>query len=206
MANNLLVKDANGTPREIKTLEAGGVHTPIHHSEGPLTNVELRATPLPVLGPATNTELRATPLSVAGPLTDGQLRANPINVAGPLTDGQLRATAVDVKLPAGSVITALPSPLWPLSSRLYAVSTLVTSITNIPAGAVGARIFPIDHPIYYNLNADPAVPSTGAFSPGGFILGNTTREQLWTLPVASLRLVASESVSVWIEFLKKEGA
>lgn len=59
---------------------------------GPLTDTELRATPVPVSGTVTAT----------GPLTDTQLRATPVPVSGtvtatgPLTDTQLRATPVPV--------------------------------------------------------------------------------------------------------------
>jgi len=78
---------------------------------GPLTDTQLRATPVPISGTVstgglTDTQLRATPVPVSGtvtatgPLTDTQLRANPVPVSGtvtatgPLTDTQLRATAV----------------------------------------------------------------------------------------------------------------
>jgi hypothetical protein len=63
---------------------------------GPLTDAELRATPVDVLGPVTDAELRATPLPVLGPLTDVELRATPVDVLGPLTNTELRATPVDV--------------------------------------------------------------------------------------------------------------
>lgn len=51
---------------------------------------------VPVTGPLTDTQLRATPVPVSGPLTDTQLRATPVPVSGPLTDAQLRATPVPV--------------------------------------------------------------------------------------------------------------
>lgn len=75
---------------------------------GPLTDAQLRAIPVPVsgtvtaTGPLTDTQLRATPVPVSGtvtatgPLTDTQLRASAVPVSGPLTDAQLRATAVPV--------------------------------------------------------------------------------------------------------------
>lgn len=68
---------------------------------GPLTDAQIRATPLPVTGTVatgglTDTQLRAAPVPVSGPLTDTQLRANPVPVSGPLTDAQLRATRVPV--------------------------------------------------------------------------------------------------------------
>lgn len=71
---------------------------------GPLTDTELRATPVDVLGPLTDTELRATPVDVLGPLTDTELRASPVAVTGPLTDTELRATPVPVS------VSSLPLP------------------------------------------------------------------------------------------------
>lgn len=54
---------------------------------GPLTDAELRATPVDVLGPLTDAELRATPVDVLGPLTDAELRASPV----PVTFGTILA-------------------------------------------------------------------------------------------------------------------
>lgn len=51
---------------------------------------------LPVVGPLTDAELRATPVDVLGPLTDAELRATPVDVLGPLTDAELRASPVPV--------------------------------------------------------------------------------------------------------------
>jgi hypothetical protein len=78
--------------------EAGttGFSRPVVKALGPVTDAELRATPVPVSGPLTDTELRATPVPVSGPLTDTELRATPVPVSGPLTDTELRATPVPV--------------------------------------------------------------------------------------------------------------
>lgn len=62
---------------------------------GPLTNTQLRATPVPTTA-LTDTELRNAPIGVTGPVTDTQLRAAPVDVAGPLTDTELRATPVPI--------------------------------------------------------------------------------------------------------------
>jgi hypothetical protein len=51
---------------------------------------------VPVSGPLTDTQLRATPVDVLGPLTDAELRATPVDVLGPLTDAELRASPVPV--------------------------------------------------------------------------------------------------------------
>lgn len=88
---------------------------------GPLTDAQLRATPVPISGTIatgglTDMQLRASAVPVSGtistglsqPLTDTQLRANPVPVSGtvtantgltqPLTDLQLRASDVNVSL------------------------------------------------------------------------------------------------------------
>lgn len=71
--------------------------------------------PLPVSGPLTDAQLRATPVPVSGTvstngLTDAQLRASPVPISGTvvtggLTDTQLRATPVPVSVSS----SALPS-------------------------------------------------------------------------------------------------
>lgn len=90
---------------------------------GPLTDVQLRATPVPVSGtvtantglsqPLTDTQLRNTPVPVSGtvstglsqPLTDAQLRAVAVPVSGPLTDAQLRAAPIDVNTDLDAIIS-----------------------------------------------------------------------------------------------------
>jgi len=79
--------------------------------EGPLTDAELRASPISatVTGSVTtngltDVELRASPIAVSGSvttngLTDAQLRASPVSVSSDsLTDAQLRASAISVSL------------------------------------------------------------------------------------------------------------
>lgn len=74
---------------------------------GPLTDTQLRATPVPVSGPLTDVQVRATPLPVSGTVTitdgsgpvtvDGTVGVSgSVAVTGPLTDTQLRATPVPV--------------------------------------------------------------------------------------------------------------
>lgn len=105
----------NSRPLPVINLDgSGNVASPLTDTElratpvpvsGPLTNAQLRATPVPVSSSAlTDTELRATPVPVSGPITDGQLRASPVPVSGPLTDAQLRAVAVPVS------VASLPNP------------------------------------------------------------------------------------------------
>jgi hypothetical protein len=76
-----------------------------------LTDIELRASPVPVSGPLTDSELRASAVPVSGPLTDAELRATAVPVLGPLTDSELRATPVPVSfsstpLPSGAATEA----------------------------------------------------------------------------------------------------
>jgi hypothetical protein len=70
---------------------------------GPLTNTELRATPVPISGTVdtglvqslTNTELRATPVPISGTIDTGLVQG--------LTDTELRATALNVKVGTGDL-------------------------------------------------------------------------------------------------------
>lgn len=127
---------------------------------GPLTDVQLRATAVPVSGtfwqatqpvsgPLTDTELRATPVPVSGPLTDAQLRAVAVPVSGtfyqatqpvsgPLTDTELRATAVpvsgpltDAQLRASAVPVSAAS--LPLPTGAATEATLAAASAKLPA-------------------------------------------------------------------------
>lgn len=56
----------------------------------------------PVSGPLTDAQLRATPVPVSGGfLTDAQLRASPVPISGALTDAQLRASPIEVIVTSG---------------------------------------------------------------------------------------------------------
>lgn len=86
----------------------------------PLTDTQLRATPVPVSGtitantgltqPLTDTQLRATPVPVSGPLTDTQLRATPVPVSGTVSVGNFPGTqaisAAALPLPTGAATSA----------------------------------------------------------------------------------------------------
>lgn len=98
---------------------------------GPLTDTQLRASAVPVSGPATDTQLRATALPVSGPATDAQLRATALPVSGPATDAQMRATPIPVQPPQPS--TGTPS------SVTVGTSTATLSAAN--AGREGGTIF-----------------------------------------------------------------
>ncbi len=81
---------------------------------GPLTDVELRATPVPVSATFTPSGTQdvnivsTITVPVSGPLTDVQLRATAVPVSGPLTDTQLRAAVVPVtEAGANATVTQL---------------------------------------------------------------------------------------------------
>ena len=89
---------------------------------GPLTDVQLRATAVPVSYAALLTELQlkadlTETQPVSGPLTDVQLRATAVPVSGtvtatgPLTDTQLRASAVPISL-AIAPTTPVTGTFW----------------------------------------------------------------------------------------------
>lgn len=134
---------------------------------GPLTNAQLRGTPVDIIGvvaatvsgivsatgPLTDAELRATPIPVSGtvtatgPLTDTQLRATAVPVSGtvavtgPLTDTQIRATALPVSnanLPAvGQKAMAASVPVV-LASDQSARLASATTLQTISAGGSAA--------------------------------------------------------------------
>lgn len=139
---------ANSNPLPVKILDDSGVPvspltdaelraTPVDVDTGltqPLTDTQLRATPVSVTGPLTDSQLRASPVSVTGPLTNTELRASPVPVSGPLTDTQLRASPVAI---SGSVAV---SGTVTANSTLVIVDQLdtpllVASSSNIPASA-----------------------------------------------------------------------
>lgn len=99
-----------------RTKPADQQHTIIDSSAsiavtGPLTDTQLRLTPVPISGtvtasgPLTDTQLRATPVPISGtvtasgPVTDTQLRATPVPISGTVT-----ATVANATLAAGSAV------------------------------------------------------------------------------------------------------
>lgn len=94
------------------TIDDGGGSLTV---DGPVTNEQLRETPLPVAGPATNQQLRETPLPVSGPATNQELRAAPLPVSGPATNQELRATPLPVSVPLRTpAVTSVPSSASPI--------------------------------------------------------------------------------------------
>lgn len=164
---NLKVKDGDAANKYLKASGAGtdgDPHIPEHKETsaaailaalggtltingavtGPVTDAQLRATPLPVSGTVTtggltDMQLRATPVPISGSvstggLTDAQLRNSAVPVSGPLTNTELRATAV----PVSGTVTANPT------ARTLSVvaSTAASSGDNtiIAAPGTGQRI------------------------------------------------------------------
>ena len=94
--------------------------------DGPLTDAQLRATPVPVSGTVstgglTNTELRASAVPVS--LTSTTITGS-VAVTGPLTDTQLRATAVPISasalpLPTGAATQATLNTLTTKSASAF---------------------------------------------------------------------------------------
>jgi hypothetical protein len=126
-------------------LGASGITLPV---SGPVTDAQLRATPVPVsgtvavTGPLTDTQLRATAVPVSGPLTDAQIRATALPVSGPLTDTQLRAATVPV---SGTVTasgpltdTQLRAASVPVDTELEAAAALADATANPTSSRLAA--------------------------------------------------------------------
>ncbi|MBD1871969.1 hypothetical protein H6F75_00595 [Nodosilinea sp. FACHB-131] len=154
---------------------------------GPLTNTELRATPVPVSGnvtantglaqPLTDTQIRATPLPISGtvstglsqPLTDAQARATPLPVSGtvtantglsqPLTDTQLRATPLPV---SGTVSTGLTQPLTDAQLRATPIPVSGTVSTGLNQPLTDAQLRATPLPVSGTVSTGLAQPLTDA--------------------------------------------
>ena len=102
---------------------------------GPITDVQIRATALPVsLASTTITNFPATQ-AVTGPLTDTQLRLTPVPISGTvavsnpgLTDTQLRASAVPVSL-ASTTVTNTVAVSGTVTANLGTIAGVATETT-----------------------------------------------------------------------------
>jgi hypothetical protein len=100
---------------------------------GPLTDTQIRATPLPVSGtvtasgPVTDTQLRATPVPVSGTVT----------ASGPVTDTQLRAAPVPVSL-ASAPITPVTGTFFQTTQPVSTPDGGTTWSTALPDAGVPA--------------------------------------------------------------------
>jgi hypothetical protein len=208
MSDNLQVKDASGESQTIRTTETDGIHTPHHIAEGPLTNEELRSSPVSVSGPLTDAQLRATPISTNG-ITDAQLRADPVEVTGGLTDDELRASPVQVEL---SNTSQMPVEDAPLSSGYYNVEDDVVSVA-VPSGGVMVRLTAVDGDIKFRLGSTNPTdyPVIGlvanTLESGGYVVAGETRTARIHPEIGGyLHLLSAETgsgshiVSVLVEF------
>lgn len=102
VALSTVAKDATLTTRLPAALDAdGGLKAHIQNSvavTGPLTDTQLRATPVPVSGT----------VAVTGPLTDTQLRAAPVPISGTVTAAASGDYTVVGKGAAGAAVSGNP--------------------------------------------------------------------------------------------------
>ncbi len=118
---------------------------------GPITNTELRASPVSVIGPMTNAELRSSAVSVTGPMTNVELRASPVSVTGTFfqsiqpVSGTLNAaqngtwniTAITNPVTVTGTVTANAGTYFNLGGTLMANGQVAA--TNVAATLVAAR-------------------------------------------------------------------
>lgn len=104
-----------------------------------------------VLGPLTDDELRATPVDVAGPLTDSELRAVPVPVSGTLGINNFPATqpvsVAALPLPSGAATSLNQAALESLIVTLQElVSRLGVLASWNNGGAAGMRVVGVSMP------------------------------------------------------------
>jgi len=213
---------------------------------GPLTDVQLRATPVPVSGTvavtgvatAANqaTEIASlasidskltSPLTVTGPLTDAQLRASPVPVSGTvstggLTDAELRATPVPVSVSgvstaanqvANGVLLGAVTETAPatdtassgLNGRLQRIAQRLTSLIALFPASIGQKTSAASLAVVL-ASDQPAVPTNS----GGKSRANApVRNDYASTPVttgAYVQLIASTtSATSEIEIFDSSG-
>ncbi len=121
-----------------------------------LASIDSKLTnPLPVSGPLTDAELRATPVPVQDSAAEASLASidskltNPLPVSGPLTDAELRASPVDVNIASG-LSNPLPvqdsaaeASLSSIDAKVATETTLgntLTAVTEFSAKTAGALV------------------------------------------------------------------
>ena len=129
-----------------------------------ITDLQIRATPLPISGTVstgglTDTQLRATALPISGTvstggLTDTQIRATPLPISGtvstgltqPLTDAQLRATAISTLTPAEGLVSTGNSTVTNLAANAVftGVAEDITVYSNIKVNIYSSHASAID--------------------------------------------------------------
>ncbi|MBM5818126.1 MAG: hypothetical protein FJ083_16615 [Cyanobacteria bacterium K_Offshore_surface_m2_239] len=131
--------------------------------DGPVTNEQLRASPLEVTGGLTVQQLRASPLEVTGGLTVQQLRASPLEVTGGITNEQLRASPL--------ATSTVATPRVPTTTSVAGTTSTVT-ILNANAGRKGLMINnQSTSKLLLSFNT-PATPANSflQMDPGAFLL------------------------------------
>jgi hypothetical protein len=94
---------------------------------GPLTDTQLRASPVAVSGnfwQALQPVSISGTVTVSGPLTDTQLRASAVSVTGPVTDTQLRASALSTR------------DLKDNARTLFSAATVVAGVASVTTEAM----------------------------------------------------------------------
>jgi len=139
---------------------------------------------VPVSGPLTNTELRGTPLTVTANAGTGTMNVSVQNasltVAGPLTDTQLRATAVPVSL------TSLPS--------LAAGSAVIGSIANATFASTQSGTWNINN--VSGTVSLPTGAATAAKQPALGTAGSASADVLTVQGIASMTALKVDGSAV----------
>lgn len=204
--SSILIKDANGDNRELAADLTAGVYKTKVVATGPLTDDELRSSPVPVSGPVTDDELRATPVPVSGPATNAEIRLTPIPVSGPATDAELRLTPLDVTGPVTNTqlrsapVEVLNTGNVPITSGTYTLAPTTTVTITIPAGAKTLHLFG-DVPYRFGVDIVPVAPVGDSLLAGG--IGQASVERIVALPTgaASLKILSIGALVVDVEFV-----
>ena len=164
---------------------------------GPVTDAQLRATPVPVSGTVT----------ASGPLTDTQLRATAVPVSGtvtasgPLTDAELRATPVGVSgtfwqatQPVSGTVTANLGTIGSAATEttLEAARALladVLSVAGSDTNAVGTMTRPADTAAY--TAGDGVTTATSAAA--GMTVANCARVNGGSGRIVGIRATKSQT-------------
>jgi hypothetical protein len=91
----------------------------------------------PVSGPLTDTQLRATPVPVSGPLTDAQLRATPVPISGTVSVGAPTTLATVTNVAVGTSVVTL-SASNAAKKRVLIYNETGTLFVKLGSGATSA--------------------------------------------------------------------
>jgi hypothetical protein len=130
----------------------------VNTAEDPLTDAELRATPVPVSGPLTDTELRATPVEVS--LTNTGTNSNPINVTDVTVVDNTQIYAATISA-TGAISAIDASKYIGISMQLSGVwnGTIVVEGSNNNTDWVTLMVLPIDELSLVDYIAQPGIYS-----------------------------------------------